>query len=289
MNNNINEINKKINFIKLIILLSIKHQLTNKVDIYKFFTKGILKEIKTFITFIKEYEPKNETDKIYIFLQNYSDLLNLLNDIITNIINLKSDGSLILNDTNGIDLDKTKNPAKRYLNFINLTFNLVQKLYNLVPSHIDRHIKHVEVKRVEDHIDISSNIPDSEHITEKEILILEKVDSYVEDGLHFEAGDDTYKIIREISESDLISEYENGNILNTAYLGVDGEIVSISDYFVEEVSNLEVHIVEQPIIEDVIDSSDPDMEEGYNPKDHIITQPTPEVNVIRPAELGTED
>lgn len=212
INNKINKINKNINFIKLIILLSIRHQVSNSVDTYKFFTKKKLIQIQSTIKNIKLYNPKDENDHILIFLNNYKILLDLLENIVTNIININ-----ILDDINAIEINKINNPSKRYFNFINLTFNLIIKLNNLIPDHSEVIINHNIVKKniTDVDTDVDTDVED--------IFIKKKEDS----GFRQITLDDLQKLEDEYNEESM----------KDIILYIHGKQMKLSEYVLHEIND----------------------------------------------------
>ena len=116
--------NNNINFIKLVVLLSVKYQETNKVISYKVLTKKNMSEIFNYLNEIKIYKQKNVGSKISIYLNNYVFLLDLLEEMLVKLIS-------ILDEKKGLNVLESKNPSKRYFDFININLDLVKKLYLL--------------------------------------------------------------------------------------------------------------------------------------------------------------
>jgi len=117
--------NKDINFIKLIILLSIKYQEKYPVTTYVVLKRKNLQDIYNKIEAINKFKDENLENKVSIYVNNYKILLDLLQKILFKLTNT-------LDDIKGINVLKSTNPSKKYIDFLNLNLNLINKLYELI-------------------------------------------------------------------------------------------------------------------------------------------------------------
>ena len=188
--------------------------------------------------------------------------MNLIDDIIINILNIN-----ILDDTNGIEINKIENPSKRYFNFINLTFNLIIKLNNLIPDHSEVIINHDIIKRIIRDDDIEDVAEDDTYddIDDDDIFIKNKED----DGFRQITLDDLQRLEDEYNEESM----------KDIILYIHGKQMKLSEYVLNEINNTVV-IKEDKLEMVPLTREDDDMEEQ---DDFIIKEELkPDIQVDNP-------